>query len=662
MNSPKKRRRPALACLECRRRKVKCDRTTPCGQCTAHRSSCRYVGDRSSDQGLEQGQGPAGSEMPADENDAHWAGSADSVSITGGSRSSMSRTVPPGGIHGACSKTRVFGHSHWISTMPFIQNLPTCQPISPHINSRDPGPDASTGASVLTSQISEPFTRCKQLAREIKRPRPSRDALPSGLHESVPARPVLEVSIPLYFATFEPCYRILDRGEFYREYESYMQNPDPASASPSSLLKILLLLCAIAPLYPDESARRDLRANAPRWIHVAQTWLSGPLEKNRLTIDALQIHCLLLLARQTNRVGADLVWISAGSLMRMAMQMGLHQDPDSLGMEMGMGTGIGAKMDVRRRLWFTILEMNVQAALDSGMAPLVREEDYDTKIPDDEGSYQVLLARSLPLRLEATRLMNSLRGEPSYEEILRLGTQLAQVYRDATVTISSSHNQADRTQPSSSFLIHLLSRFLLCLHLPYAVQSPHNPLYTSSLQTALSASQDLLALLDDPIYRCLLIAGGGLFRDLITRAGLLIFLDLVNRVDGSSPFVQARQRARVEPLVEDARRVVSFARERLVNGDTNVKGYVGVRMVMAQVEGLLERELPGEEMGIGERVGRAAREGLEESYKILKGMAEEEGCFVGSGGGMGWDLGVDFVLDMDLDLGSEFGYWGFGFP
>lgn len=42
----RKRRRPALACEQCRRRKVKCDRTCPCDQCTKTKSSaCTYAPD-----------------------------------------------------------------------------------------------------------------------------------------------------------------------------------------------------------------------------------------------------------------------------------------------------------------------------------------------------------------------------------------------------------------------------------------------------------------------------------------------------------------------------------------------------------------------------------------------------------------------------------------
>lgn len=44
----RKRRRPALACEKCRRRKIKCDRNTPCDQCIRTKSeTCTYLADDS---------------------------------------------------------------------------------------------------------------------------------------------------------------------------------------------------------------------------------------------------------------------------------------------------------------------------------------------------------------------------------------------------------------------------------------------------------------------------------------------------------------------------------------------------------------------------------------------------------------------------------------
>jgi len=38
----RRRRRPALSCLECRRRKIKCDRNDPCTNCTLNRCQCSF--------------------------------------------------------------------------------------------------------------------------------------------------------------------------------------------------------------------------------------------------------------------------------------------------------------------------------------------------------------------------------------------------------------------------------------------------------------------------------------------------------------------------------------------------------------------------------------------------------------------------------------------
>ena len=40
--SPRKRRRPTRSCQECRRRKVKCDRSEPCGHCVLSKKQCQY--------------------------------------------------------------------------------------------------------------------------------------------------------------------------------------------------------------------------------------------------------------------------------------------------------------------------------------------------------------------------------------------------------------------------------------------------------------------------------------------------------------------------------------------------------------------------------------------------------------------------------------------
>lgn len=514
---------------------------------------------------------------------------------------------------------------------------------------------------------------CKQLARDAKRQRPSRKCLSPDIYCSFPDGAVIDDLVELYFATFESCYRILYYPSFMREYRKHKNDLEHAKSS--FVIELLLIMSVTGVLHSDAKIRDELAAKSREWIQTAQTWLSAPLEKNRLTWNGIQIHCLLLLARQVTRLGPDLVWISAGSLMRMAMQMGLHLDPNCME-DMSL-----QEKEIRRRLWYTILEMNVQAAVDAGMSPMISTGDFNTLPPsrmsDEElelGGAQVeaqsemngissqrqllpLLADSLPLRLNVTKVINCLQEEPSYEEVLRLEKELAAACRTATTALDSTPplNLISHTSRFAlSHFTHLLRRFTLCLHLPYAIQANKNPLYTYSQKHCLDAVQDIVSILDDELYTRLLLTGGGMFRDLITRGFFILYLESTSDIDADASLVsRSRNRARRELILRDAQRVAQYAKERMLHGETNIKGYVYLSMSTAQIEALFDGSSPEE------AVMNAARESLEICRGILETMAvKASGVEIESG----VSDGVASLLgDLDGQFDLEDGSWEFDF-
>lgn len=513
--------------------------------------------------------------------------------------------------------------------------------------------------------------KCKQLARDIKSQQPSRGSLPAGIHQTFPDPEVTNQLVQIYFNSFESYLRILHFPSFRAEYEDYIK--DPGTAKASFVVILLLVMANTTSLLDDAGLQQEWRAKARSWIHVAQNWVSAPIEKDRLSLDGLQVYYLLLLARQVNYVGADLVWISAGSLMRMAIQMGLHQDPDHLG---GMAL---LQKEIRRRLWYTILEMNVQAALDSGMRPMVTADDFDTRPPsnlndedlDNEmqwdspkemfptptrASFQCLLASSVLLRLEATIIINALQEELPYDRILRLGEELASVCRNATVSIDHHKSVAKNLWPTEfpySCCDHFHRRFLLCLHLPYAAKAAHNPMYSFSSKAGFEAALDIVSLLDDEIYRRLLLVGGGMFRDILTRGALLVFLELITQLENeSSTFVKKRNQARREPFLEDARNIVQYAQDRLSYGETNVRGYVFVSMAMGQVDAMLS------DSSTKEAIVKSASESLEVCHGILRSTAANLLSRItidpNVAGGIGCDaMAIPSVDDINFDFMND---------
>lgn len=427
--------------------------------------------------------------------------------------------------------------------------------------------------------------------------------------------------VDLYFNTFEYCYRILDYATFKAEYEACVESLE--SAEGLFLVQLLLIMTITGPLHGDVGVRSQMDRRAHTWIHIAQTWLSGPVEKDRLSVTGVQVQCLLLLSRQVNRVGGDLVWISVGSLVRMAIQIGLHQDPSHLG-EMSL-----REREVRRRLWYSILELNVQVSLDSGVLPMISEHDYNTQLPSEIGDehldndnevqavgktetkvfFQRLLAKSLPLRMRVTTHMNSLNHDPTYEEVVALGNELATACREA----ANMMDQPSVNGFAACFCSHLLGRFPLSLHFGYSIKAKTNPLYSHSQKVCLEAALDIISLLDDELYRRALLTGGGMFRDIITRGALQVFLALAPEPETeSSIFAKKRNRSRQEPLIQDARRLVQYAKDRMWHGETNIKIYIFLSMMMAQAEASLDN-LP-----VQDAASKALHESLTTGREILK--------------------------------------------
>ena len=115
----RKRRRPAHSCVECRRRKVRCDRNKPCAQCTAHKFvPCVY------EDGQNGSRNSTDSPMIACEETLPQPGQANgSILPRSGEdppRASPCSSAPAGPIRGTVSKTRVFGHGHWMNTVSMV--------------------------------------------------------------------------------------------------------------------------------------------------------------------------------------------------------------------------------------------------------------------------------------------------------------------------------------------------------------------------------------------------------------------------------------------------------------------------------------------------------------------------------------------------------------
>ena len=449
---------------------------------------------------------------------------------------------------------------------------------------------------------------------------------------SIPTKEVADKLTNLYLRTFESAYRILHIPSFQKEYDRYWNHPE--DASPSLELKVLLVMAIGTCFYRSPHDEADLRCLAVQWVHAAQSWLRWPLQKDCLSISGLQIQCLLLLASQIHSVQTDLIWISAGTLLRTAMHMGLHRDPRHFP-QMSI-----LQAEIRRRLWATVLEIAVQSALDSAIQPLISCDDFDTDPPsniDDnqidettkyfqprprgvftETSTQTTLLSSLRTRIEVVRLINDFRSEASYEDVLRLGLEMANALRES----SSPHMVQAPTSTAfqRNLLDYLIRRFLLALHRPFAGKAMTDPRFYFSRKVALESALTILSPAeDDEDYVRLMIIGDSLIQGL-GHSALAVGLELISQIDEDRTNRAVQRNQAYRDSVKDALKKMNLLWEKSVRiWDNNVKGHLFFSMVIGQIEAM---ESGG---SLEEGIANAARSSLSHCLDLLQARIQPDG-------------------------------------
>lgn len=381
------------------------------------------------------------------------------------------------------------------------------------------------------------LSRCKTVGRRIKEVRQA-PLSSTDLGNNMVPRNLADELVEAYLRTFEGVFRILHVPSFREQYAAYWKTlelrsngdatvPPPASYFVMQLQLVLALGSAV------HETGFPLKAKAARWVYEAHLWLILPPGKHRMTIPGIQNMCLLTLAQNVCGIDQDMAWITAGDLIRKAMYMGLHRDPRHL----GVLTRFRAQM--RRRLWATVMELNLQSAFDAGGPPLTSDMDHDVDPPgnyDDEeltddipdapqqsgGSGQhntagearknsagsaarvtqmsvaLQLLESLPMRLRLLQHVNDFRAGDSYEETLRFNSELTRACRrlsramidlQAASASTSTSPSASATAssatawspPSSSPTVNLFHTSVAELLVYRCFHTLHQPVITRSL-------------------------------------------------------------------------------------------------------------------------------------------------------------------------------------
>ena len=439
----------------------------------------------------------------------------------------------------------------------------------------------------------------------------------------MPPRDVANKLVDGYLRSVETVFRVLLVPSFKSDYEQYWAAPDKASLS--FVIQLQLVMAIGATLY---DSRFSMRKSAVQWVTEAQYWLIVPPAKGKLTISGLQIMILLSIARETASVGGDLVWIHVGSLLRSAFYMGLHRDPSRL------PTMSRLDAEIRRRLWNTILELELKTSGDSGGFPTVSPETSDTKAPADiddidlmnddkqnhneagerftDMSIALALRESFRDRLAIYQMLNATPFRGTYDDTIQLHRRFMKSLKTLMKRLKAYPPSGRQPTAFQCRLVEIIARrSLISLHLPYLGAGIKEPAFSfsrkevvesavksyyllfPSLATSPNSSSPLISDGDDlevlstegdDLAR-FTVCAAGFWRLIASQSSMIVILELQTTMQEEDSIGPPTPRP---DLLNVLRHSLPLYLSRIQAGETNVKGYLFAAALAGHVQGLID--------------------------------------------------------------------------
>lgn len=271
----------------------------------------------------------------------------------------------------------------------------------------------------------------------------------------LPSRSVAELPVSLFIARFPKVYQVLDVATFSKQCERFW-NPDETgnSAFSAEFAPLLAMVVALGSQFhhsSEEEPYQDLR----RMSDAVDGWLAGLNYEKKMQPITLQTSCLLVISMRMLFMPTVQVWQCTGDLVRSALTIGLHRDPNEIDSKMSV-----VQANLRRRLWYIIANLDVEASILCCMPSLVHAIPYTCGIPAEyppdsnatesavlngtvanlntmDIACQQLMAEALPIRLRALQILT--KTPPNASEVRMTLKDLESQRASLLMKFRSSH-------------------------------------------------------------------------------------------------------------------------------------------------------------------------------------------------------------------------------
>ncbi|KAJ6158498.1 hypothetical protein N7485_011324 [Penicillium canescens] len=575
-----RRIRATISCLPCRRRKVKCNRQSPCHHCNRLGKAERCVYSVERDRNFE---------LP------HWRTATQilpSLNKSAGQDTlETTETLNVAALNPFCESSSITGEDSqrpvdsetWHTPGHFYSGISHWSFLLPEFTDLLQYVDQGGYNDLQGHHINYKETKGRMQSTQI--PTLLASVQPSAIFSELPPREYINICVTNYFEIFECVYGIIHSHSFLGKLEQFMQAPE--QMSPYFVFQLLLVILVGNSTVCTANGRLEYSAIAHLWSRVV-SWRSAAFLLQEIDLEIVQLDTLMLLAKRIYHFETPQCMLISPYVIHRAMLLGLHREPTLF------NRFSTHEAESRRRLWYAILELDLVCAIDTGMPPSLEPGSWDTLPPraeveenyeyaEDQSSRSAqlgigsrglaLLTRSLPLRLRIVGAVNKLRFIMGFEEAIRLGTELVKERTSIEDFINSQQYATDQ-QSITDIVQELLQltydRVLFCLHKHFAART--KPEYEFSEYTCLRLSSRMLDVLLRPtrptetnkhgttsrkgVLGTLASSGGYFFESDALNAALLIsFLLVRDSCAISSPSTQIS-------CIDRLRNFIHVARER----------------------------------------------------------------------------------------------------
>ncbi|OAA34947.1 C6 zinc finger domain containing protein [Metarhizium rileyi] len=425
------------------------------------------------------------------------------------------------------------------------------------------------------------------------------------LESLLPTREETDALVSVYLDQFEQIHRIVHIPTFRKEYADFW-TPDSRQRYAAFTALIMAMMAVASCVHTHDSLKfigmmSNARHWAEKWIWACDAWLSRQSQKHRKLIH-FQIACLLYLGKRVNTIKKKRFWTSSGALIQDGISVGLHREPSHMG-----GKITVYNQEMRRRIWTTVQEFDMQASFDHGLPTLLSQLHYDSNAPrnlDDEdfdaetttlppsksakeytfSSFQNLARQSLPLRLELSRLLTGPLSDIDYDQVIRHTNDLTQEIDALPSWDMNTEGSMEKKNPLIAYtLLHVqLRQYIIPLHQPYLKLRKQNSKYQYSEIIYYNAARDIV-LLHDKLYEQGIRSLNFLREDALTTAINLCSVTML-QPRGSTNMIMINSHHTLK-LIE---KCISMKEDRLLRcGNNEPWGY----SIMCAALGLLEAHL-----------------------------------------------------------------------